>query len=85
MIPQSPSWIMVGNMLCLCVNEIICFTADIVIGFEEIRYTTGENSGEVEVVVSVLEGRLSDRVLVDFETNDDTAQCKNCFSVTSDG
>jgi hypothetical protein len=44
-----------------------------VIGFEETEYTVSENGGSVPVVVSVLEGELSEDVTIVFSTEDGTA------------
>ena len=44
-----------------------------VIGFEETEYTVAENGGSVPVVVSVLEGELSEVVTIVFSTEGGTA------------
>ena len=56
----------------------LCILTAVVIGFEEIQYTVGENSGSVSVVVAVLQGELSEDISVVFTTDDGTAssQCK---------
>ena len=43
------------------------------IGFEETEYTVSEGGGSVPVVVSVLEGELSEDVTIVFSTEDGTA------------
>ena len=51
----------------------LCVSPAAVIGFEETEYTVQENGGSVSVVVSLLDGQLSDDVTVVFTTEDGTA------------
>ena len=51
----------------------LCVSPAAVIGFEETEYTVAENGGSVSVVVSLLDGQLSDDVTVVFTTEDGTA------------
>ena len=64
------------SRLLICLIELLwCprFPVGAVIGFEETEYTVSENGGSVPVVVSVLEGELSEDVTIVFSTEDGTA------------
>ena len=51
---------------------------DVVIGFEETVYTVEGDEGQVELTVSVLDGQVSQSVVVQLNTRDGTAGCKYC-------
>ena len=54
--------------------------SDVIIGFEQTMYVTGETVGEVSVFVAVLEGEVTGNVLVRFRTGDGSAVGKPLIS-----
>ena len=56
---------------------ITSLSTDIVVGFDEVTYTVGENEGVVTISVSVMEGELSGDTIVEVRPIDDTATCQH--------
>lgn len=55
----------------------------VLIGFEQPRYTVGESDGQVNIAVTVMNGRLDRPVMVTVVTMQDTALSKkNCLIMT---
>ena len=67
---------MYTNMPSGCLSLHVIVHSDVVIGFESTDYTVSETDGQIILVVRVLEGQVSGRVVLYLTTRDDTAVCK---------